>query len=75
MTIPRGAYQRLQASMNVRKPLEAPLKQGEEVGTLLVTLDGEEVLKTPLVAIRAYPEGGFFSRLSDTVWLWFDDGE
>lgn len=75
ITIPRGAYARLQASMNVRKPLEAPLKQGEEVGTLLVKLDGEEVLKAPLVAIQAFPEGGFFSRLSDTVWLWFDDGE
>jgi serine-type D-Ala-D-Ala carboxypeptidase (penicillin-binding protein 5/6) len=75
ITIPRGAYARLQASMNVRKPLEAPLKQGDEVGTLLVKLDGEEVLKAPLVAIQDYPEGGFFSRLSDTVWLWFDDGE
>jgi len=75
VTIPRGARERLQASMNVRKPLEAPLKKGEEVGTLVVKLDNEEVLKTPLVALQDYPEGGFFSRLSDTVWLWFDDGE
>lgn len=75
ITIPRGAYERLQASMNVRKPLEAPLKPGQEVGTLLVNLDGQEVLKAPLIALADYPEGGFFSRLSDTVWLWFDDGE
>ena len=75
ITIPRGAYARLQASMNVRKPLAAPLKKGEEVGNLLVKLDGEEVLKTPLIANQDFAEGGFFSRLSDTVWLWFDDGE
>lgn len=75
VTIPRGAYDRLKATTNLRKPLSAPLKQGEEVGTLLVTLDDEPVLNVALVAVQEYPEGGFFSRLSDTVWLWFDDGE
>ncbi len=75
VTIPRGGYQRLKASMNVRKPLEAPLKQGEELGAVVINLDGAEVLRMPLVATADFPEGGFFSRLSDTIWLWFDDGE
>jgi D-alanyl-D-alanine carboxypeptidase (penicillin-binding protein 5/6) len=61
--------------MNIQKPLSAPLVKGQDVGRLVVKLDGEELLNTPLIALQDYPEGGFFSRLSDTVWLWFDDGE
>jgi len=75
ITIPRGGYARLQAAMNIQKPLSAPLRKSQDVGRLVVKLDGEELLNTPLVALQDYPEGGFFSRLSDTVWLWFDDGE
>ena len=38
--------------------------------TPVVKLDGLLRMLDWIVA-----EGGFFSRLSDTVWLWFDDGE
>jgi len=75
LTIPRGGYQRLQASMNVIKPLSAPLTKGQEVGKLTIKLDGAVLSEQPLVALDDYPEGGFFKRLSDSVWLWFDDGE
>lgn len=75
VTIPRGAYSRLQASMSIQKPLSAPLRKGQMVGDLVVKLDDEEILKTPLLTLKKYSEGGFFSRLTDTVWLWFDDGE
>ncbi len=72
VTIPRGGYERLKATMNVPKPLLAPLTKGQQVGTLTVALDGKTVLEVPLVALQDYPEGGFFKRLSDAVWLWFE---
>ncbi|AVP96719.1 serine-type D-Ala-D-Ala carboxypeptidase [Ahniella affigens] len=75
LTIPRGAYSRLEASMNIVQPLSAPLSKGQEVGKLNVKLDGALLLEQPLVALEDYPEGGFFKRLSDSVWLWFDDGQ
>ncbi|MBK8286319.1 MAG: D-alanyl-D-alanine carboxypeptidase [Ahniella sp.] len=75
LTIPRGSYQRLEASMNIIKPLSAPLTKGQEVGKLTIKLDGAVLLEQPLVSLQDYPEGGFFKRLSDSVWLWFDDGE
>lgn len=75
LTIPRGAYSRLDASMNVVKPLSAPLSKGQEVGKLTIKLDGQILAEQPLVAIADYAEGGFFKRLSDSVWLWFDDGQ
>lgn len=75
VTVPRGSYPRLAASLSVAKPLSAPLHKGQNVGTLKLTLDGHTVYEAPLVALADYAEGGFFKRMSDTVWLWFDDGE
>lgn len=75
VTVPRGSYARLAASMQVRKPLSAPLTRGQTVGSLKLALDGQTVYEAPLVALADYAEGGFFKRMSDSVWLWFDDGE
>ncbi len=75
VTVPRGAYARIAATMNVQRPLSAPLKKGQNVGTLKLTLDGQVVYEAALVALEDQAEGGFFKRMSDSVWLWFDDGE
>lgn len=72
VTIPRGAYARLQATMNVPKPLLAPLAKGAEIGNLAVALDGKPLVEVPLVALADYPEGGFFKRLGDAVLLWWE---
>jgi len=71
VTIPRGAYARLKASVDVPKPLMAPLAKGQSVGRLKVTLDENPVFEAPLVALRDYPEGGFFKRVGDQVMLWW----
>ncbi|MBK6726246.1 MAG: D-alanyl-D-alanine carboxypeptidase [Xanthomonadales bacterium] len=75
VTVPRGSYARLSATMKVAKPLSAPLHKGQVVGSLTLALDGQAVYEAPLVALADYAEGGFFKRMSDSVWLWFDDGE
>lgn len=72
LTIPRGAYDRLKATMNVQSPLVAPLTKGQSVGVVTVELDGKKLLETPLVALDDYPEGGFFKRLGDSIMLWFE---
>jgi len=38
---------------------------------LKVALDGKILVEQPLVALTEAPEGGFFKRLSDGVWMWF----
>jgi D-alanyl-D-alanine carboxypeptidase (penicillin-binding protein 5/6) len=72
ITIPRGAYERLKATMNVPSPLVAPLAKGQAIGTLSVALDGKLVTEVPLVAMEDYAEGGFFSRLGDAIMLWWE---
>jgi len=62
---------RLQAAVNVPKPLLAPLAKDQPVGNLVVKLDDKVIFEAPLVALEDYPEGGFFKRLGDAVLLWW----
>ena len=71
VSVKRGDYDKLKANLDIPATLIAPFKKGQQVGTLRVTLDGQPVLTRPLVALADAPEGGFFSRLWDTILLWF----
>jgi D-alanyl-D-alanine carboxypeptidase (penicillin-binding protein 5/6) len=71
VTLPRGRYNNLKASLKLPGRLIAPYQKGQPVGTLSVTLDGKTLLERPLVALADAPEAGFFGRLSDGIWLWF----
>lgn len=71
VTVPRGQYDKLKASMQVPPILIAPFSKGQKVGMLQVDLDGKTVLTRPLVSLEAAPEGGFFTRMADSVMLMF----
>jgi D-alanyl-D-alanine carboxypeptidase (penicillin-binding protein 5/6) len=70
--VPRGRYADLKPSMDVPKVLEAPIKKGQAVGTVKVSLDGKLVAQAPLVALNEVEEGGFFRRLWDSFWMWWE---
>ena len=71
VTLPRGRYNDLKASLKLPGRLIAPYKKGQQVGMLDVSLDGKILVERPLVALADSPEAGFFGRLSDSIWLWF----
>jgi len=71
VTLPRGRYGDLKASLDMPARLVAPFQKGQKIGTLKVELDGKTLVQEPLVALADAPEGGFFKRLSDGVWMWF----
>ena len=71
VTVKRGDYTKLKAMIDLPSTLIAPFKKGQSIGTLRVTLDGKPLLTRPVVALADAPEGGFFSRLWDTILLWF----
>jgi D-alanyl-D-alanine carboxypeptidase (penicillin-binding protein 5/6) len=73
LTIPRGHYDDLKAELKVPKVLEAPVNSGDELGELILSLDGEEIFRAPRVALETGAEAGVFSRLSDWVRLFFSD--
>jgi D-alanyl-D-alanine carboxypeptidase (penicillin-binding protein 5/6) len=58
--------------MEVPKTVLAPIAKGQAVGKVRVTLDGKTLAERPLVAMEAVPEAGFFGRMWDDFWLWWE---
>ena len=71
LTIPRGSHKNLKAEMSVTPNLRAPIAQGEQHGTVTISLDGEVLLEKPLVALSEVEEAGFFTRLWHHILLFF----
>ncbi|MBW8850288.1 MAG: D-alanyl-D-alanine carboxypeptidase [Xanthomonadales bacterium] len=72
VSVPRGRYAELKPTMDVPKTLVAPIKGGQAIGTVKVTLDGKVVAEAPLVAIDGVAEAGFFKRLWHEFLMWWD---
>jgi D-alanyl-D-alanine carboxypeptidase (penicillin-binding protein 5/6) len=72
VVIPRGRYGALKPFMDVPKQLVAPITKGQRIGTLRVTLDGKPLLERPLVALADVPAAGFFGRMWDDAWMWWE---
>lgn len=71
VTIPRGRYDDLDAQVVMRPELIAPLAQGEEVGSVVVSIGDEEIATRSLVSLEAVAEAGFFGRSWDGMSMWF----
>ena len=71
LTIPRGRHDDVQASMEIRETIVAPVTAGSRLGQLQVSLDGETLLSAPLVAAEDVELAGFLGRLWDSLMLLF----
>lgn len=72
VTVPRGKFDAMKANIDLPKYIVAPLKAGQVVGKVRVSLDGKVIAEQNLVAQAAVPEAGFFGRLWDGFWMWWD---
>lgn len=71
VTFPRGRYEQLEAELHVSRVIEAPVEAGQAFGELRLKLDGETVVRAPLVALQAVEQAGFLRRLLDAIHLFF----
>ena len=67
----RGKYDQLQPSMDLPATLVAPIEEGQVIGTVRVTLDGDVVAERPLVALEAVERAGFSKRLWHELLMWW----
>ncbi len=67
VSIPRGQYDALKASLDVEAEIEAPVQQGQEVGQVKVTLQDETIKQTSLVALTEIPGGGLIRYVTDSI--------
>ena len=71
LTIPNGARGALAAEVTLDPVIKAPISQGQTLGLLRISLEGETLLERPVVALNAVDEAGFVSSLIDEVSLFF----
>lgn len=69
--VPRGAAERIKAEIITQQPLLAPVRKGQGMGTLRLTLDGKPFGNYPLVALHDVAVAGMFGRGWDTIRLFF----
>ena len=72
ITIPRGEYNNLDASMQLQEQIIAPVTQGQALGRVVITLAGKLVTEKDLVALQAIDEGSFWQRIVDEGLLYFE---
>jgi len=71
VTIPRGSREQLESVVDLDSVIKAPIKVGDELGRVKVTLDGETLVDEPVLALTDVQEGGLFKRLWDAIKLFF----
>lgn len=69
LSLPKGDYARVKASMTSKQPLIAPVEAGQVIGTIAFSLDGNVINEQELVAAKTIGPAGFFGRIIDSIKL------
>ena len=72
ITVRRGAYDKLESSVDIPAIVEAPVASGQPLAELSISLDGSEILRTPLRALDDNPTGSLWQRTRDNISLMFE---
>ena len=72
VTIPRGEYKNLDASMQLHEQIVAPVSDGQALGEVVVRLGDQTVADKNLVALQPVAEGSFWQRIVDEALLYFE---
>ena len=71
ITIPRGRYRDLDASMEIDAEISAPVERGQSLGQVNIKLDDEMILGESIVAMQAVNEGSLIDQAMDKIKLMF----
>ena len=70
LTLPKGDYAKVKASMTSQQPLIAPIKAGQVIGNITFSIDGKVINQQKLVAAKSIEQAGFIGRIIDSIKLW-----
>ena len=71
LAVPKGFGNKVQAQLESKQPLVAPVSQGQVVGVMKVSLEGRPYGEYPVVALDGAPVAGIIGRGIDSIKLWF----
>lgn len=69
LTIPKGQFAALKASVETHQPIIAPIESGQQLGILRLTLAGKPYAQFPLLALDSVAQANVFSRGWDSIRL------
>ncbi len=72
VTIPRGQYDQLDASMSINSQIIAPAKKGQIFGRVNIGLNEDVLVQRDLVNLISVESAGFVGRLVDEVKMFFE---
>jgi D-alanyl-D-alanine carboxypeptidase (penicillin-binding protein 5/6) len=72
IAVPKGLADKVSVQMVSQQPLMAPVRAGQPIGTLKISVDGKAYGDYPVVALETVPVAGIVGRTFDTVKLWFN---
>ncbi len=71
VTLPKGSYADLHATVRGTAGLVAPVAAHTQVGLLDISVGDKLVAEVPVYTLQEVPEGGIFRRMIDSIRLWF----
>jgi D-alanyl-D-alanine carboxypeptidase (penicillin-binding protein 5/6) len=72
ITVPRGQYDDLDASMELTAQIDAPVQAGDPYGKVVVALNATHLKQEPLIALKAVPKGDLWRQAMDAVLQWLE---
>jgi D-alanyl-D-alanine carboxypeptidase (penicillin-binding protein 5/6) len=69
LTIPKGRFFQLKASVETHQPILAPISSGQQIATLKLTLSGKPYAEFPMIALDNITLANVFSRGWDSLRL------
>jgi len=72
VTIPRGQYEQLAASMSFNSQIIAPAQKGQIFGTVNIALNDNVLAQRDLINLINVESAGFVSRIIDDVKMFFE---
>ena len=71
LTTPKGRYDSLVSDTTVEEDLTAPIEAGTLLGSVTISMNDEDLVELPLVALADVAEAGLWRRIKDEISLWF----
>ena len=72
VTIPRRQYKKLEAKMDIKTQITAPVEKGQAVGNLSINLHDKLMAKVPLISLEQVNSGSLWQNAKDSALLWFE---
>ncbi len=69
VSIPRGHYKRLKASVLLPETVEAPVAKGSQIGSVIIKLGDTPLLQRPLISMTEVAEGNLWRKFIDKARL------